>query len=76
MQDLVRANPDLKTEFAYSLRSLATELTQAADTCGESRDEGFRIVFIGALSAYIEIDPDDKTATIVNVKLNPGGLRR
>lgn len=37
MQAVIRAHPELKTEFIYALRSLTTELNRAADTWGESR---------------------------------------
>lgn len=69
MQGLIRAHPELRTEFIYSLRSLTTELNRAADTWGESRSGDDRIGFVGVLEVLVRLDPDNSLVEVVDVKL-------
>jgi hypothetical protein len=69
MQEIVRAHPELKTEFVYAPRSLTTEQNRAADTWGESRWENYRLGFVGMLEVMVRLDPDNSLVEVVDVKL-------
>jgi len=69
MQGLVSENPNLKAGFAYTLSSLSLELGESADTFGESRDEDYRLGFVGVLLVLVRVDSQKSTAHIVDVRL-------
>lgn len=76
MQDLVRRHPDLKTEFTYALRQLATELGRAADTFGESRGGDDRLGFVGPLAVLVDVSEEEQVAEVLDVALRPGHTGR
>ena len=69
MQRLIRDYPALKAGFAFTLSSLTTELGESADTFGESRTGNLRLGFVGVLSVLVRVDRTNRTARIVDVKL-------
>ena len=69
MQQLIRDNPGLKAGFAFTLSSLTTELGESADTWGESRSGNLRLGFVGVLSVLVRVDATNRTARIVDVRL-------
>jgi len=71
MQQLIRDYPGLKAGFAFTLSSLTIELGNSADTFGESRSGNLRLGFVGLLSVLVRVDAANRTARIVDVKLQP-----
>lgn len=69
MQQLLLDHPSRRTDFVYALRTLERELNQSADMWGESRGGNDRLGFPGPLSVLVEVDPDDRTVTVLRVTL-------
>ena len=68
-QTLIRDNPTLKAGFAYSLQTLNAELTEFADTWGESRSGSLRLGNAGVLSVLVRVNTDAQVVRVVDVQL-------
>lgn len=69
LQGYVRDNPGLVAGLRYSVETLDLELTDRADTWGESRAGAHRLGYVGMLWALVRVDPDRRTVRIVDLKL-------
>jgi hypothetical protein len=69
MNGIVSRHPARKREFAAALHILAQLLNVSPAEVGESREEDFRILFVGPLVIDYRVDDAQRIVEVVRVSL-------
>jgi hypothetical protein len=69
MNGIVTRHPARKAELAGALRTLAQLLSVSPAEAGESREDDFRILFVGPLVVDYRVDSEQQIAEVVSIAL-------
>lgn len=69
MQELIRALPDRRSEFASALAELSAKLSENPEEEGESREPPYRVGFFGRLTVRFRVATDRGRVYILRVHM-------